>query len=181
VARRSVFALLSASVVAAAAAPLPALAVQKTTVCADQDTGEEADECRAAVLQRDAGKQEDYAKFEGRSARLAPNVPVSAMDDEYTKATLALATALESYMASQPYDKGRSGAIKDLKAGAQAWVTKYARGGSVRKQSARRFYVAVDAVLGYLASNGLAPFPAAKARTVRATVEEALALLAEGK
>lgn len=52
------------------------------------------------------------------------------------------------------YDKARVPLIKELKAEAQAWVTKYARGGSVRKQSARKFYIAIDAVLGFLVSNG---------------------------
>lgn len=47
--------------------------------------------------------------------------------------------------------------IKAIKADAQAWVQQYARGGSVRKQSARRFYIACDAVLGFMASNGCAP------------------------
>ena len=54
------------------------------------------------------------------------------------------------------YDKRRVPLIKELKGDAQVWVTKYARGGSVRKQSARRFYIALDAVLGFLASNGCA-------------------------
>jgi hypothetical protein len=35
------------------------------------------------------------------------------------------------------YDKKRQGLIKSLKADAVAWVSKYARGGSVRAQSAR--------------------------------------------
>lgn len=52
------------------------------------------------------------------------------------------------------YDKSRVGLIKAIKGDAQAWVQKYARGGSVRKQSARRFYIACDAVLGFMASNG---------------------------
>ena len=33
-------------------------------------------------------------------------------------------------------------------------MSKYARGGSVRSQSARRMYIAVDALLGHFASNG---------------------------
>lgn len=139
------------------------------------------DECRARVLARDAGSQEDYARFEGRTARTASGVPVSAMGDEYVAATAALADKVEAYLGSDPYDKARGPLIKAVKADAQAWVTKYARGGSVRKQSARRFYVAVDAVLGHLASNGLAPFPSSKAKVVRATLDEALQLLAEGK
>lgn len=160
---------------------LPVSPASATAVCADQDTEGAADECRAAELQKDGGPREDYAKFEGRSARLASGVPVSKIDDEYTRTTLDLAGRLEAYFEIDPYDKGRVPLIKGIKTDSQTWVTKYARGGSVRKQSARRFYIAVDAVLGHLASNGLAPFPARKAATVRASIEEAKALLADAK
>lgn len=44
--------------------------------------------------------------------------------------------------------------IKVLKAEGLEWVSKYARGGSARKESARRMYIAVDALIGHLASNG---------------------------
>lgn len=71
--------------------------------------------------------------------------------------------------------------IKTLKVESNAWVSKYARGGSVRKLSARRMYVAVDAVQGHLASAGLAPFPKAKQATVNTTISEALAFLEKGQ
>ena len=44
--------------------------------------------------------------------------------------------------------------VKRLKAEGPAWVSKYARGGSARKLSARKMYIAVDALQGHLASNG---------------------------
>lgn len=34
------------------------------------------------------------------------------------------------------------------------WVSRYARGGSARKASARKVYVVIDAVSGHLAANG---------------------------
>lgn len=52
------------------------------------------------------------------------------------------------------YDKARIPLIKALKADSITWVSKYARGGSARTQSARKMYIAVDAVSGFLASNG---------------------------
>ncbi|KAI8471916.1 MAG: photosystem II Pbs27-domain-containing protein [Monoraphidium minutum] len=184
VARRQALLLLGAGALLSAPAS-PALAAfdRTPTVCADQETGEAADECRARILARDgpAGQQVDYNQFEGRSARLASGVPVSKIDDEYTRATLELADKLEAYFTLDPYDKARPPLIKAIKADSQAWVTKYARGGSVRKQSARRFYIAVDAVLGFFASNGLAPFPPRKAATVRTAIDETKALLAEAK
>lgn len=33
-------------------------------------------------------------------------------------------------------------------------VSKYARGGSARKQSARKFYIVIDALQGHFAANG---------------------------
>lgn len=47
--------------------------------------------------------------------------------------------------------------IKQLKAEMPAWVSAYARGGSVRSTSARKIYVVVDAVSAHFASNGCAP------------------------
>ena len=44
--------------------------------------------------------------------------------------------------------------IKELKADMPKWVSKYARGGSARKTSARKLYVVVDAISGHFASNG---------------------------
>jgi hypothetical protein len=56
-------------------------------------------------------------------------------------------------------------------------VSKYARGGSARAVSARRFYIAVDALGGHLAANGAAPFPAAKVPKLLNTIEEAVSQL----
>ncbi len=42
-------------------------------------------------------------------------------------------------------------------------------------------YVAVDAVQGFIASNGLAPLPANKVSVVASTMDEALAFLADGR
>lgn len=64
-----------------------------------------------------------------------------------------------------------------LRADGSAWVSRYARGGSARAVSARRFYVAVDALGGHLASNGAAPYPAAKVPKLLATLDEAVAQL----
>lgn len=46
----------------------------------------------------------------------------------------------------EPYDKRRPVLFKEVKKGANDWVGAYARGGNVRKQSARSFYVAVDSL-----------------------------------
>lgn len=48
-------------------------------------------------------------------------------------------------------------------------------------QAAKRMYVAVDAVLGHVASNGAAPLPKQKVKFVAKTLEEVETLLAQGK
>lgn len=44
--------------------------------------------------------------------------------------------------------------IKSVKADSTTWVSKYARGGSARKESSRRMYIAVDSVIGHISANG---------------------------
>jgi hypothetical protein len=58
------------------------------------------------------------------------------------------------HTAQDVYDKSRPALVKSLKLDSATWVSKYARGGSVRKQSARKMYIAVDAIAGHIASNG---------------------------
>lgn len=44
-----------------------------------------------------------------------------------------------------------------------------------------RLYIAVDGVIGFLSSNGLAPYPKQKVKGTLATIEQAKGFLAEGK
>ena len=71
--------------------------------------------------------------------------------------------------------------MQELRKEAGQWVAKYARGGSARKLSARRFYIAVDALQGHLASNGQAPFPRQKIPVLQSNVQQARDLIAQGK
>jgi hypothetical protein len=48
-------------------------------------------------------------------------------------------------------------------------------------QAAKRMYVAVDAVLGHVASNGAAPLPKTKVKFVRQTLDEVENFLEQGK
>ncbi len=84
-------------------------------------------------------------------------------------------------MALAPADPARIAAGRTLKATGVSWAAKYARGGSARAPSARRAYIAVDAIQGHLAANGAAPFPASKATKLVVALDEVEALLAEGK
>lgn len=94
-------------------------------------------------------------------------------------------------LACGPHSWGRAGQrdgskappwhVQELRKETGQWVAKYARGGSARKLSARRFYIAVDALQGHLASNGVAPFPKAKIPVLQSNVKQARDLIAQGK
>ena len=71
--------------------------------------------------------------------------------------------------------------VKAIKASGPQWVSKYARGGSARKLSARKVYVVVDAVQAHFATDGLAPLPRPKLAKLVADVAEARQLLSVGK
>lgn len=68
-----------------------------------------------------------------------------------------------------------------IKTDGAKWVSKYARGGSARTFSAREGYIVVDAVLGHLASNGLAALPQRKAQKVREDIARTYGFLNEKK
>lgn len=60
-------------------------------------------------------------------------------------------------------------------------MSKYARGGSARSDSARRMYIAVDSLIGHLAANGYAPMPSPKIKAMLKSIEESETFLAVGK
>jgi len=174
-------ALLLASASFLAMSQQPALAVATNTVCAS-DTATEAEDaaCRQNALARDAGKQESYGQVSSRKFELVEGVPVAKLDQTYINDTLKLSEDIEQYCSMDVYDKARPGLIRTLKSDGTTWVTKYARGGSARSQSARRMYIAVDAVVGHLASNGYAPLPPVKVKAVIKSVDEAKDFLSKG-
>ncbi|WIA13913.1 hypothetical protein OEZ85_002484 [Tetradesmus obliquus] len=162
--------LLQASIVATLFVAGPAAAV-----CADLDTAEAGDACREAQLAQD--KLQDYGAVTAGKTIKADR----GLNTEYSQATRSLADKIEQYLSLDVYDKQRQPLIKSLKVDGSTWVSKYARGGSAKTQSARNMYIAVDAVQGYMASNGLAPFPGSKAKLVRETLSKSLAFLDEGR
>ncbi|KAL4437176.1 hypothetical protein ABPG75_004315 [Micractinium tetrahymenae] len=147
--------------------------------------GEEGTECRLSILQEDKSKFSSYeqtADNAGKVGRSAYGVPVAQLNTKYAKDTVALTDKILAYASFEdPTDPERFKVIKELKAEMPAWVSAYARGGSVRATSARKIYVVVDAISAHFASNGLAPIPPAKLRKLVADVEAGLEALAEGK
>eukprot|EP00199_Chlamydomonas_sp_CCMP681_P006552 CAMPEP_0119108376 /NCGR_PEP_ID=MMETSP1180-20130426/13999_1 /TAXON_ID=3052 ORGANISM="Chlamydomonas cf sp, Strain CCMP681" /NCGR_SAMPLE_ID=MMETSP1180 /ASSEMBLY_ACC=CAM_ASM_000741 /LENGTH=223 /DNA_ID=CAMNT_0007093981 /DNA_START=81 /DNA_END=752 /DNA_ORIENTATION=+ len=152
-----------------------------SSLCIDAKSEEEDKACRLKNLALDAvtDSQAAYGAVTKAEFKLAPGVPSAILDDEYTIATLRLVNELESYCTLDIYDKARIPLIKSMKGDINTWVGKYARGGSARSQSARRMYIAVDSVAGHMASNGLAPLPAPKVKSVLKSVGEAKEFLAK--
>lgn len=150
-----------------------------TGSCALGDAG---DECRKASLAQD--QLASYSSAKSNSAKLgnaATGVPVAEFNSQYVSETKKLGDAILRYATADPYDEERLALVKQLKAESPVWVSKYARGGSARTLSARRFYIAVDAVQGHLASNGLAPFPRNKVEKLKTDIEDTDKLLEQGK
>lgn len=144
--------------------------------------GEEGTECRKSVLSRD--QFTSYSDARTNSAKrgdAATGVPVSDLGLGYAADTVKLGNKILKYATADPYDEERLTLVKEIKLEGPGWVSKYARGGSARTLSARRFYIAVDAVEGHLASNGLAPFPRNKLQKLISDIEESKQLLTDGK
>jgi len=111
---------------------------------------------------------------------LLPLVKQHSCGAEYTQATVALSEVVDKYFTLDPYDPERATLVKTLKMDGAAWASKYARGGSARKLSARKFYIVVDALQGHLTSNGFAPLPPAKTKLLQKNLNETRDLLARG-
>jgi hypothetical protein len=180
--RRAALAALLLGTATTALFPLKARA-QANVLCTQSETDADAADCRRAALAQDELKT--YTQASARAAeaeRTAPNVPVAKLDSQYARDTTALQGRIAEYVAIPAADaRARAPLVKQLRADCQKWASSYARGGSARSQSARSMYVAVDAVMGHLASNGVAPLPSAKLREVGASLEASAGFLAEGR
>ncbi|KAA6416763.1 MAG: hypothetical protein FRX49_13275 [Trebouxia sp. A1-2] len=121
--------------------------------------GPPGDECRRQVLLRDSTQKEDYKGSQRTSASM-PNVgvPVSQMDDSYTKESATLSEAIIKYGTLDLYDPQRVQVINLLKSDARLWTSKLC-------PECGKF----------------APFPKAKMAKLLGDMQDAKALLAEGK
>ena len=161
------------------AAPSSQASRYESALCSYKDSEEASDECRKAAIS-DASSLEYSAERKGFGT--VGGVPVAVLDEVYIKKSISLMDDIESYLTLDPKDgKARFSLSKKLKTDGLAWVAQYARGGSARSQSARKLYIAVDGIVGFLASNGIGPVPKAKIQATQVAVDAARKLLAEAK
>ncbi|EFJ51573.1 hypothetical protein VOLCADRAFT_103473 [Volvox carteri f. nagariensis] len=182
--RRSLFTMTAGALLAGVASsshPAQALTCASETTTEADDTA-----CRRAVLSNDQGAvqnaEANYGSLSEKKFTAVSGVPVAVLDSEYVRSTLKLREDIISYATLDVNNyQVRVPLIKTLRTEGSDWVSKYARGGSARTDSARRMYIAVDALIGHLASNGYAPMPKPKLKVVLANVDQAKAFLEEGK
>jgi len=186
-------ALVLATTSTAASAP-PALAFRGPATCMGvAEEGGDARACRDAELLADLASGRNVEDFRQKSAERPAKkgvVPVAELGDSYVAETKALADEVRLYGSLDPYDASRVALIKGpggskdkgpLVRDLDTWVSRYAPGGSARKQSARTMYVVVDALEAHLARNGLAPFPPASFAKLLGNLEEVDSFLAQGR
>lgn len=75
--------------------------------------------------------------FPAHQLLLSKRSPNQCVALRHTRLSLCVCVPASHSCLQDVYDKKRQGLIKQLKADALAWTSKYARGGSVRAQSAR--------------------------------------------
>ncbi|GLI59745.1 hypothetical protein VaNZ11_001695 [Volvox africanus] len=182
--RRSLIAMAASALlvgVASTSRPAQALTCASETKTEDDDTA-----CRRAVLSNDLGNvqkaEANYKSLAEKKFTAVNGVPVAILDTEYVRSTLKLREDIINYATLDVNNyQVRVPLIKTLRTEGADWVSKYARGGSARTDSARRMYIAVDALIGHLASNGYAPMPKPKLKVVLSNIDQAKAFLEEGK
>ncbi|KAK3254151.1 hypothetical protein CYMTET_36627 [Cymbomonas tetramitiformis] len=141
--------------------------------------GEEGQSCRLEQLAKDDdGKGISYAG----AADKQPAKPVAkAQDPKYEEQTLAVTALVREYMGLATFDKRRPELSELVKKEGNTWVSKYAPGGSSRKESARALYSALSSLLGQFAFNGIAPMKGALAAQVVANCDKTETFLAQGR
>lgn len=137
--------------------------------------------CRANQLAADRSKLIKYTDAVDNSQKIGQALGVGQKDTAYSKETSELADKLRQLFEVDSYSPQRVSLVKEVKVSGSKWVSKFARGGSAQTKSAKRMYIVVDAVQGWVASNGLAPIPQSKILKLTESLKEAETLLAEGK
>jgi len=155
--------------------------------------GEAGSECRVKTLAKDKTLLSSYNSLAGTDAgKIAAPAPAGSsagssnsgtgsLNPKYVSDTRSISDKLRTLFMVDPSDPQRIALVKEMKVEGPKWVSKYARGGSVSTPSGRKMYVVVDAVQGWVTSNGLAPLPANKAGKLLINLDEVAALINEGK
>mmetsp|Transcript_27011 Transcript_27011/g.37297 ORF Transcript_27011/g.37297 Transcript_27011/m.37297 type:complete len:225 (-) Transcript_27011:137-811(-) len=156
------------------------LAGESVKVC---DPGEEGADCRKEELGRDFSKGVDYDAAAANNSKSKQSLSATAkpQDKLYVEMSEKLIEKVETYTALGVYDKQRPVLVAELQKEGNYWVSLYAPGGSSKKESGRAFYVALDALLGHIAFNGLAPMRGTMVSRINDNCEKARDLIAQGK
>ncbi|CAG9460099.1 unnamed protein product [Pedinophyceae sp. YPF-701] len=117
-----------------------------------------------------------------QTGKLGVDTELAPVDDEYGRATLELGELMRFYLTTTDlYDPKRFEAYKNMKPAIKTWTSKYAPGGSTRRESQRKMYILGDAFLGQFNSNGVAPFPRKKAEQMLNDLQTIETMIAAGQ
>eukprot|EP00959_Pyramimonas_sp_CCMP1952_P455006 9470870-Pyramimonas_sp.AAC.1 len=120
-------------------------AVELKNVCSPYDDGAD---CRRELLAKDNGGQNlNYDQFSSRDKGRTASVGVRDQDPKYSKSTMELVDKIRTYQEMAPFDKARPALAAELQKEGNAWVGKYAPGGSCKNESCRSFYSALSSLV----------------------------------
>jgi len=148
-------------------------------VCSPYDDGAD---CRREQLAKDnQGQGLDYGQFSSRDKGRTASVGVKENDAAFAEVTMELVGKVRTYVDLAPFDKTRPVLAAELQKEGNAWVGKYAPGGSCKNESCRSFYSALSSLLGHMAFNGLAPMRGSMLTQIERNCASTIELLEKGR
>eukprot|EP00240_Pyramimonas_obovata_P013551 CAMPEP_0118934060 /NCGR_PEP_ID=MMETSP1169-20130426/13485_1 /TAXON_ID=36882 /ORGANISM="Pyramimonas obovata, Strain CCMP722" /LENGTH=225 /DNA_ID=CAMNT_0006876921 /DNA_START=65 /DNA_END=742 /DNA_ORIENTATION=- len=154
-------------------------AFELNRVCSPYDDGAD---CRRGELAKDnAGQNLDYNQFSSRDKGRTASVGAKDNDSAFAVVTAELVDKVRVYVDMAPFDKQRPVLAAELQKEGNAWVGKYAPGGSCKNESCRSFYSALSSLLGHMAFNGLAPMRGSMLAQIEKNCASTLELIEKGR
>jgi len=145
------------------------------------DPTEDGADCRRDTLAKDnLGQNLDYDKITVRGVDRTSST-ASRNPAGFEPATKDLIVKMRLYNDLTPFDKQRPVLAAELQKEGNAWVSKYAPGGSCKNESCRDMYSALNSLLGHLAFNGLAPMRSTMVAQIEKNFTATLDLMEKGR
>ena len=138
--------------------------------------GEEGDDCRLKEIGKDSEKLKRELSTSAQGSK-----PSYSGNEEYYESTDKLMSEITTYLSMDVYDPARRKAQASIQDDGKTWVSKYAKGGSARLESAQKFYVVVDSLLGHFASQGYAPLQKVQRDKIQSGIDNTAALVTKRK